>query len=318
MTSLAVGMIPLTSKTTMIKHTYEYDEIVIGHDLSALFYSYFNCKPLILNSTRKPFLFDFLDIDTELEKIFMEPVEYEMVTRDEPRKVGCPTIVAWDRVCFPLSLAGLMPIADKVQAIRVEDNTLRVTTDRSRLVKYKFNKLTIFNDENVAGIGVPTEHNKRFKVIDWIDVRSGATHQFDYFGTEDDLAKEVYFYPSPRLGGGEKDKRKDCVSVSYMNKKDLDDFDFSDTMVRFKILKMMKEQGIRGMRNGRDKRRPGKYYYYAVKIEPRKREVIQLDKNKYENTELINYDYRTPEEILDQSEISYNYLWKINKHLMQR
>ena len=85
-----------------------------------------------------------------------------------------------------------------------------------------------------------------------------------------------------------------------------------------KILKMMKEQGIRGMRNGRDKRRPGKYYHYAVRIEPRKREVIQLDKNKYENTELINYDYRTPEEILDQSEISYNYLWKINKHLMQR
>jgi hypothetical protein len=296
-------------------HVYEVDELVIGNSLEAVSYSYLNGRSLILNSIKKPHFFDFFDAGIDLSKYPIEIVEYEMAGLDNTKIVGASKLEIWENLVFYLSVSGLMPLSDKVYSMRIEDNNLlKVTTKDSRVLRFKFDKLRIFDTENVAGFESFKETNK-FKVVDWINVRSGMKHKYDYFETDDDFVKEVYFYPSQRTGGGEKDERKDLVAVSYLTKEQLNDFEYSDTYAKFKILSLMKEAGIKGARNGKNVNDPEKYNYHSIKIEPSHREVQANEKPAREDETSLVFDNRKERDIYLQSEECKGYLNKISKIL---
>ena len=255
------------------RHIYEIDELVIGNSLEAVSYSYLNQKPLILNNVKKPYFFEFFNKASCLKKYMIETVEYELSTPNGARSVGSSKLEVWERLVFRLSMAGLIPTADKVYSMRIEDdNLLKVTTQDSRLIRIRFNKLRIFSVDNIAGFD-SFENAKKYRVVDWVNVRSGMKHEYDYFETGEDFVKEVYFYPSPRMGSGENDERKDLVTVSYLTKEQINDFEYSDTYVKFKMLSLMKEHGIKGPKNGRRQDAPNKWAYHSVKIEPSSREI---------------------------------------------
>ena len=300
------------SPDVMNRHEYEFDKIVIGSTLSALIYCYFNSVPLIYNNERKPMFFDFFDPDLSLEKLHMEPQQFNLKGLESDKIVGHSKLQMWERLMFILSLSGQVPMSDKARSIRVEDgNILKITTKKFRMIKARFNKLIIFDNENIEGIGVPKAKVNKFKVIDWVDVKSGMAHDYDFFETNSDFVKEIYFYPSKRFDGSI--NRKDLASVSYLGENQLKNFETSDTYAKFKILKIMKKAGIRGARNGRDFNNPEKYKYYAVKVEPRKREVFKLSSDLYEDTEDIIFDYRTAEEIYVDSTKQKSYALKLNE-----
>tara|TARA_Y100000296_G_C5142466_1_gene241860 strand:+ start:299 stop:1201 length:903 start_codon:yes stop_codon:yes gene_type:complete len=300
----------------MNRHEYEFDEIVIGNTLGALIYCYFNSVPLVYNSENKPMFFDFFDLDTSLEKLHIESQQYELEGLESNRIVGHSKLQAWERLMFILSLSGLVSISDKVATIRVENNLLKITTKKFRMIKMKFNKLRIFDTENVEGLDIPEKQVTKFKVIDWVDVKSGMVHPYDFFETDNDFVKEIYFYPSTRFDGP--GQRKDLVAISYLNKFQLENFENSDTYVKFRILRLMKKAGIRGARNGRDFNNPEKYKYYAVKVEPRKREVLKLNPDFYHDTENIIFDYRSAEEMYIDSTKKNNYTLKLNELIARK
>jgi len=301
----------------MNKHEYEFDEVVIGSGLNALIYSYLSLAPLIFNEENKPLFFEFFPPDADLEKLHVEPQQYELKSADSVKLVGPPKLGIWERMAFILSLSGQIPIADKVAEIRVEDNNiLKITTKRFRLVKIKFNKLRIFDNENISGIGPSKKETTDFKVVDWVDVKSGMIHPYDYFETNYNFIKEIYFYPSARFDGA--GKRKDIAAVSYLNKSQLATFENSDTYAKFRILRIMKNAGIRGARNGRDHLNPEKYKYYAAKVEPRRRQVKKIKPDFYENTENILFDYRSAEEIYRDLETQNSYALKLNESIARR
>ena len=64
------------------------------------------------------------------------------------------------------------------------------------MIQIEFDQLYIFNDENILGLPEPIESlNKGVsKVFDWIDAISCTTHPHQYFETEDDFIREIYFY----------------------------------------------------------------------------------------------------------------------------
>jgi len=296
-------------------HIYDFDELVVGNSLEAVSYSYLNGRPLILNSVKKPHFFDFFDAGVDLSKYPIEIVEYEMIGLDNTKIVGASKLEIWENLVFCLSMSGMNPVTDKVYSMRIEDNNLlKVTTKDSRVLRFKFDKLRIFDTENMAGLESSKEVNK-FKVVDWINVRSGMKHEYDYFETKDDFVKEVYFYPSQRTGAGEKDERKDLVAVSYLTKEQLNDFEYSDTYVKFKILSLMKEAGIRGARNGKNVNDPEKYNYHSIKIEPSHREVQANEKLPYEDETSLIFDNRKERDVYLQSEGCKGYLKKISKIL---
>jgi hypothetical protein len=266
------------------KHTYEYDTIVIGGGLNAKIYAYYTKCPCICGNNAAPFRFDMLQ----------KEVVQELSGQNKN------SLQIWESLNFILGLSGQLIMGDKVASINIRDDILKVTTHNSRLARFKFNKLVVFDDHNVYGLPLIKERKiGKSRVLDWFDVRSGMEHEHDLLETKDEFIREVIFYPSDRFGNQASGRiRKDLVAVSFLEDHQLKDFEYSDTMARFKILQMMKDAGIRGARNGRDVNNPEVYRYYSPKIEATQREIIPDVTNYYDEDPRFEFRYDTPEEIV--------------------
>ena len=142
----------------------------MGSGIEAAAYSYIRGTPLVLNEHLPPHRFDFFDPEIKLEKVDLKNTKSEIVTPSGSLYAGMSKLDVWQHTLFLLSLSGLCSLSEKTESIRVEENTLKVTTKGSRLIKFNFEKLTIFNEDNVYGLGPPAEKvEPRFRVIDWID-----------------------------------------------------------------------------------------------------------------------------------------------------
>jgi len=266
------------------QQVFKYDQIVIGGGLNALLYAYFNDCPCIFTSANPPFRFD--NFDESLAQI--------LGVRSFSK------LELWERLIAVLGLSGLLPMANKTASITINKNDLKAVTHISRLGRFQFDKLIIFDDEKVSGL--PFLKNRielAAKVIDWFSVRSGMEHRHDVIDTQDHFVNRVYFYPSDRLDGAKgKRIRKDLVAISYLEAGRLNDFDYSPTMARFKIIQLMKNAGIRGARNGRDTYNPKLYRYYSPKIESAQREIVRDIKNYYQADDRFEFRYDSAEEII--------------------
>ncbi len=279
------------------RHTYQKDKIVIGGCLPALLHAYKNNIPVIFAAPKPPFRYDIIEKDYDLSFVGLEPFEsyYQ-------RQV-------WERLLLLLGLSGNLPLSSNAAGFRISDNILTVTTNNHRVVKFEFDELIIFDDNNISGLPmISGEIREKNRVLDWVNVRQGAKHQHDEIIGDDDFVNRIIFYPSDRV---DNKKLKDLVAISYLTDEQLQDHDYSDTMVRFKVTKMMKSVGIRGARNGRDVNNPDKYKYYAVKVEPSERVVEPDVKRYYETDERFQFRYDTVFDLLKDPKKPKNYLGKL-------
>jgi len=295
-----------------------HDEIVVGHSLAAVTYAYLNDAALILNSQDStPFLFDFFEPDFDLTAFALRPVIYKMQTPDGIRAVGFSKNDLWNRALFAMSVAGKLPLSNKLSSMRIDEHQRVATfiTSGGTKVEYSYNTLRIFNIDNIQGVSF-LDTPEKYRVFDWFNVRSGCCHEYDYLFDDSDLAREIYFYPSVRMGA-KRGNVKDLVAVSRLSKEQMNDIEYSDVAVRFKILDMMRRAGIRGARNGRDTRNPSKYKYYAVRIEAEQRHVESYGVSSHPSSDCIIYDTRTEEEIISAHSVtdgrSYNMLHELIK-----
>lgn len=288
------------------KHTYTHDTIVVGGGLNALLYSFFTGCPCICIEPLPPFRFDECLDNYDFSFLHTDSKSYRR---------------AWERLTFLLGIGGQMPMTNRASSANIQDNLIKVITPNSRLGRLEFEKLVIFDDTRVSGLPMAKERKEgKCRVLDWFNVRSGMEHEHNIFETESDFIKTVHFYPSDRFGEQKKSRiRKDLVAVSYLDQQQLNDFDYSDTMARFKILDMMKKAGIKGARNGRDTYNPNIYRYYSAKIEPTQRQIIPNIKTFYEEDDRFEFRYDTPEEIIENYKCdSQNYTSKTNNVLFYK
>lgn len=283
------------------EHFYSHDTIVIGGGLNALLYSFFHGYPCLCVEPRIPFRFDFADNKSDFEFLGI----YTGNMRQ-----------AWERLAFTLSLSGQLPMGNKPASINIKENLLKVPTHNSRLGKFSFERLVIFDDGRTTGLpAMRSQAIEKSRVIDWFDVRSGMEHDHDFLETADNFIKEVYFYPSERFGLQKGSRtRKDLVAISYLEPDQVPSFDYSDTMARFKIIQMMKDAGIKGARNGRDTYNPNIYRYYSPKIESVERQIETRIRNYYSRDDRFEFLYDTPAEVIEKYFCDPgNYASKINK-----
>tara|TARA_Y100001970_G_scaffold52693_3_gene66651 strand:- start:8136 stop:8864 length:729 start_codon:yes stop_codon:yes gene_type:complete len=229
--------------------------VVVGGNLSALLYSHTNNLPLIINKIKKPHRFEKINNKNAL--------------------------VQWHKLYYLLSNSGLNLLGVKAQSTRIKEEEISITTRDARVIKYTYDKAIIFDDEEVFGLPTPQKENEDFIVLDWIVTKSCQMHDHEFFKTDDNLVKEVYFYPSERIDGNHT-KKKDLVSISYLNSSQLQDFEYSDTYVKFKVTDMMKKAGIGGRKCGGNNQ-------YALKLEVDRREVIKAKMHTYKNTEKLEF-----------------------------
>lgn len=239
-------------------HTYE--NIIIGGSLEALKFAYSSGYP-VLCIPQKPHFF-------------------------------CPKSVAkWEHLAFVLSLSGGIPLWDSIASIRVdpEAKEIKCFTTNSRVIRFSYEKAYILDDLGVEGLPVPTVlAKKEYLVFDWISVKRGGNHPYDYIEDEDSLfVRRLQFYPSRRATYDRGD-RKDACAISIMTDKQLKNNGYSESYVLLKSREMMKDAGLKGSRNGTQAYN-GKPAYLSIKIEVAHRDTRPLHKNQYEDTESLKF-----------------------------
>ena len=295
-------------------------EIVIGGGLSAVLYAYHTDSVLLRSDDEGPPPFDFFESDIDLSAFHITASKFQLHSNSDYKVIGAPKRNLWERLSFIKSVSGGIPFADKITAIRINRESKLVTiSSPGTSTDLAYEKLRIFDDKNLHGVSdlqnISTLcENKKYKVLDWFDVRSGCRHKFDYISTDDDFVREIFFYPSDRMDGNH--DLKDLVAVSYLNREQLESIEYSDTYARLKAKAIMKEHGIRGTRNGRDTKNPEKFKYYALRLESAHRDIYEIEKNFYYDTEDIIFDTRTPEQILSQTAATQSYSLNIHEGLV--
>ena len=274
-------------------HLYKWENVIIGYNLSAFIYAFYTGHPVIGYSTSAPKIYDEID-----------NVDYGSYGFGKGETES--QIELWHRLYMILSMGGQLPFADNARSIRVDDDKLLTVTtkNRSRVTKISYDCLWFFDDHGVVGLPPVYIPCELYRVTDWFNVRSGMKHEYQRILTPgDDLVREIYFYPSERIDGYHPEK-KDLCAISFLDEEQIDQFKYSSTYAKFKILDTMKNNDIRGASNGICPKY-GTSKHYALKIEFDTREKERIEMHSYHVLdESLIFNRLSAEEML--AEIRYN------------
>lgn len=236
----------------MREHRYEYKEIVIGASLPGLLYAYRKGIPVFGFSTSAP---------TRLDR-------------------GGRSIEEWNRLVFALSLSGQMPFSDNVEAISVQENSVRLTTAYySRSIEVAFETAYLFSDHDVTGLTL-TQEGTLCEIQDWIDVRRMQAHELDSIEVKDpDYKIEKILFRS--TGRVDNPKRKDICAVFHVDYPDLQDFENSQTMTRLEVERYLKSLGYHGGVKNKASETRKTPTYNKILLESNYRKLTKIEHHTY-------------------------------------
>ena len=185
------------------------------------------------------------------------------------------TKLAWGLLYYKLMMDGKIIGGDSVNAIKINDDDITVACKNNVINTITYDKITLFDDENIIGLPDIKKQVDQYIVT---DVMSSVSFVFKnttfLHQTNDNLVNKIHI-------------NKDYVNspaqiwaVSVLNKNQLNDFDFSDTMAKFKTESTLKELGFTGNFMKRDE--------IVLKVESRN---IEKKMNVYEEAEKIKFVY---------------------------
>lgn len=185
------------------------------------------------------------------------------------------TKLAWGLLYYKLMMDGKIIGGDYVNAVRIDDDDIIIACKNNVINRITYDNITIFNDENVMGLPDQKQEVDEFIVTDQMYSVSFVFKDTDFkHTTGDDLVSQIHIH-------------KDYINspaqiavVSNLTKKQLHDFDYSDTMAKFKTETILKELGFTGNFMKRDE--------IVLEVEQRH---IQPKMNIYKETEKIKFIY---------------------------
>ena len=195
----------------------------------------------------------------ELEKI-TNLVDFKFLGYEGARAIYKSEL--WDRLTFLLSMGGLVLVPNIVKNIRSERKAFTIVTIDNSRIKIRYNERIDFDKIS----------NSSLNVYDWFHVHSGTVHPHIFIEDKKSRFVNKLFFHSPRRIGLNR-SRKDVVAFSKIRTADIESYESSESYARLKVLKMMKDNGIRGTANGYNKR--GLQLHYAVKVEHSHRDIIK-------------------------------------------
>lgn len=252
---------------------FRYDEIIVGSSLHALLYAYIYRIPVFFTKAQKPFAFEYFDSAVSFPSIGISQNPKKLKSPDGFQEVGISKLIVWERLFFLLSIEGLLPLSKGCHQIRDDGERLVCTDEYSKLYECTFNTCYYFGDSDRCNLAEASKFEIcSYICYDYIAFHKGGKHEFDYVSTDSDFVGEIWFYSSPRIDGntGVKDG---CV-VSRLTKEQIWDPNYSETMARFKMEKVIEEKGMRGPLNGYDHK--GRPKHYRFKTSHQRRVVVPI------------------------------------------
>jgi hypothetical protein len=224
----------------------EYDTIVIGSSLSAVLCAFNNKYPIFFAEERRPFRFDYLEPALDLSCLKIPGAAKSLTTFGDEKIIGAPKELLWERLLFLLSLNGNAPLSNLCHSIRYDGDRVVCSNEYSKIMEFKFNECIYFGDEKSTGfVSQKGLDEDSYVCYDYIAFNKGGKHEIDHIRTNDDFVSEIWFYSSDRIDGNT--PVRDACTVSKLTGDQLADFDFSETMARFKVVHEMEQRGMKGL-----------------------------------------------------------------------
>ena len=269
---------------------YEYEKIVIGCTLNAVLYAFVNKLPIIFTEYGAPFRFDYFEHDMDFSCLKIDSKLKKLKSFEDDLIVGISKRTVWDRMLFLMSLEGLVLPCKSINTIRHEDSRIIAYNEYAKIAEIKFESAFYFGDQGAHNFVLEKElDNKKFICYDWVAFNRGGKHEIDYFETSDGMVKKVWFYPSERIDGNT--PVKDACVLSEIPHDKSHDFEFSETMVRFKLVHEMESRGMKGVLNGYTKNGTPRYYKFRTSSISRSKHSEKLEyKPKFKNIEIPQAD----------------------------
>ena len=231
--------------------------IIIGRSLSCLLYCWRKQIRCIIQDQLYPHRFD-----KEYENY-----DFSFMNSEDPREL-------WSNLSFAMAMSSLLLVPNNVETIREEDDGITVITKGSRTKKFKANEIIYFDK------AIPDS----LDVYDFFDTRSMRLHDKAEILDDDDFVRQINFYPSPRSSVA---VTKDLVASSRMTTEQLLDPAYGNGIVRLKMLRMLKSEGITGPLSVKTEK---KTYYKTPKIEFFKRVVSERTQPLYSFDEVFKLE----------------------------
>ena len=202
--------------------------------MDAVLYAFNNNYPIFFTVPHRPFRFDHLDPGIDLSCLKIPTCNKSLTTLGDPQNVGVPKEVLWERLLFLLSLDGKAPLSNLCHSIRYDGNSMVCSNEYSKIMEFKFEQCYYFGDSNASGlVQQKSLDGDMYLCYDYIGFNKGGKHEIDHLHTGDDFVSEIWFYSSDRIDGNT--PVRDACAVSKLTAKQLVDFDYSETMARFKV-----------------------------------------------------------------------------------
>ena len=288
-----------------------FSRIVIGSSVEALLYAFKTDSHILMLNHEIPFEFDYSEENQTFDFLKISDTD-QLSTNGDTIRVGAQKQKIWQKLLFVLHLSGKVLFGNQSRSATIDSNSLSVGCEGAKRRDLFFDKLTVFDDHNVYGLPPAINQIKKKNVVyDWFNVNSCEQHEYDFLQFDTDFVKNVFFYKTKRS----KSQIKDFVTVSYLEDEEIYDFSNSETYVKFKMLSVYEELGIRGTRNGRDPKRAGHYKHYALDIESANRVVTPRVQNIYPKISNIDFNYMSFDDIYMLEDNSSGYTKKIAEML---
>lgn len=280
-------------------YNLHFDNIVIGADLSALLYSFYNKYPFFY--LRKIPNFKHEKVNT--------------ILGTNPDKV-------YDHLMCMLSLGGYNTLLNDATTLSIKnDNLLVAVTKSNNTYNVNFNHAFIFDPYEVGGLDAPTVSQDCLnEVVDYFKIKSCRKFIDPIIeDKENTFCEKVIFYERAKKCA--KSINKEIMTVSRLTDSELLMPDFNETMSKMKTLKMMKSIGMTGRISGKRN-----HYGEKVKILRRleiefvKREVKRLQKETMQDLNTIKFIDIDPSEIHNICEVKESIkmeriLWSIYRDM---
>ena len=263
--------------------------------------------PVFFTEGRRPFRFDYLEPTQDLSYVRLENAERRLKTFGEDKKVGMPKEVLWERLMFLLAYCGKVPASNLCESMRYNGNSLVLSNEYAKIGEVEFNHCYYFGDDNCHKLLKEKRvDNPLYTCYDWVAFNGGGKHHIDYIETDDSFVKQIWFYPSDRIDGNT--AVKDACVVSQLTEQQLLQFDYSETMARFKLIHEMEKRGMKGKFNGYGPNgKPKHYKFRTTSISRRKQKTAETftQESTNENQSKIEIPKAKEEDLLRDCQSLY-------------
>ena len=252
------------------------ENLVVGKSLSSFAFAYYNNFKLVTTKLSTPKVFHNISIHKPIANLVGAQLSSKL----------------WSHILVDMSLCGNIIGGTGDKRVNIFDKEIKLLLDAQTHKQITYDTCYLFDTDHTS-FEAELHHRgpQMFTVYDWVDVRSGTKHKFDVLETGDNFLTKAYFYQSPRVDGSS--DRKDAVCVSTLTEEQIKDFNYSDTMIKFKLEHLMSSAGIVGTVSGRSRAR--------IRLEPNYREIERIENAFYADKDNLKFLLnKTTQEVLDE------------------